>query len=111
MSPAERPVRQHGDLQGGRAHTSLWNPCLRGAPFLAPQFRPRCVSLLTTPQLPLAGKGQCHRPPGLAAPVSAVGEKIRALLRLPQRRKMAEPLGQLVKPLDLNRARHPVTEL
>lgn len=44
--------------------------------------------------------------------MSAVEEKIRILLCLSQRRKIAEPLRAAVfKPLDLNRAMHPVTKL
>lgn len=46
------------------------------------------------------------------APVSAVEEKIRILLRLSPRRKIAEQLRAAgFKPSDLNRAMHPVTAL
>lgn len=75
----------------GRAHTIVSGITACVAPhFLLPSFDLLC-ELAHYPRLPLAGKGKCHHRPRLAAPVSAVEEKIPALLRLPQRRKMAEP--------------------
>lgn len=97
VSPTEWLVRQCGDLQARHAHTGVSGITTCVAPrSLLPGFNPGCVSLFTT--LPAASSRKRQVPSSSQAGSSSecCGGENPTLLRLPQRRKMAEPLRAAV---------------